>query len=374
MADNDDNTEENPGENPEDDLLDGELLDDQTADETSEPVSGDTDQTDARLGRLEQDLSLWAERNRVTTDPYVTGIRDAIRRRDNLTAYATSNPLDFLPHPNQRGNQNLDTLSRVLAITRNILVFLPVALTWYAINKATTSFGQYARLAPEDSAELSFLQFWQSGGPRDLAGFAPLSSSWRIAEVASKVVLIIALVIALTAVIGIIDQITQRREIAGQRSIDNERTAIAVKIMTALQGNKSIDSQTLEETLALVLNNLGEAARDVNTAAARLETSTVGVAGLTPKIEELTGHIDQLASKFSTELQDGITGLTNAVGILGTNLEGDLQRLMNDVINGLEDVTDRLKSTSATVEFGTKQLRDDLDAIHQRLTDIPGLR
>lgn len=365
MTDNDDNIWEPPED---------EAADTQPGDEIAGLIRVDTDQIDARLGQLEQDLTRWAERNRVTTDPYVAGLKDAIRRRDNLTAYATSNPLDFLPHPDQRGNQNLDTLSRVLAIVRNILVFLPVALTWYAINKATTSFGRYARLAPGDSPELSFLQFWQSGGPRDLAGFTPLGSSWRIAEVASKVVLIIGLVIVLTAIIGIIDQVTRRREITNQRSADNDRAAIAIKIMTGLQGNKSIDSQTLEETLALVLNDLGEAARDVNTAAARLETSTIGVTGLTPKVEELTGHIDQLASKFSTELQDGITGLTNAVGILGTNLEGDLQRLMNDVINGLEDVTDRLKSTSATVEFGTKQLRDDLDAIHQRLTDIPGLR
>ena len=43
---------------------------------------------------------------------------------------------------------------------------------------------------------------------------------------------------------------------------------------------------------------------------------------------------------------------------------------MADVLAGLEEVTERLKTTSVGVEFGTKMLRDDLDAIHQRLSKI----
>ena len=355
----------------EDDESSLEETDNQPADEISGAVKEDSD---TRLYQLQEELSRWAARNRVATDPYVTSLGQAIGRRDNLTAFATSNPLDLLPHPDQRAGRNLDMISRLLGMVRNILVFLPVALTWHAINKATTSFGRYAGLAAEGSPELSFLQFWQSGGPPDLSGFTPLGSGWRIAEVASKVVLIIGIVIVLTAIIGALDQIAKSRDATDQRINDTERTTMAIKIMTALQGNKSIDSQTLEETLALVLNDLGEAARDVNLAAARLETSTHGVAALTPKVQELTDHIGQLTSKFSSELQDGITGLTNAVSSLGSTLEGDLQRFMNDVLIGLEDVTDRLKTTSATVEFGTKQLRDDLDAIHQRLIDIAGIK
>jgi hypothetical protein len=43
---------------------------------------------------------------------------------------------------------------------------------------------------------------------------------------------------------------------------------------------------------------------------------------------------------------------------------------MSDVLAGLEEVNKKLLETAVGVEFGTKQLRDDLDAMHQRLAQL----
>jgi len=40
------------------------------------------------------------------------------------------------------------------------------------------------------------------------------------------------------------------------------------------------------------------------------------------------------------------------------------------VLVGLDEIREQLGRTSASVEFGTKSLRDDLDAIHGRLTGV----
>lgn len=338
--------------------------------ETSEPFDQGDEALNVRLVGLADTVDSWAKAYNVEDDPYVTTLTRSIRNRDNLTAFATSDPLALLPHPHPTAGGALSLIARLTAVIRNILVFVPVAITWFSISKATESFGQYARATTGDDDELSFLQFWQSGGPADLEGFTRLSSTWRITDIAFVVVFIIGAVIVLTAISSGVGALAERARENDEVGIEAERTGVAVAILTSLQGNRSIDSQTLEETLAVVLNDLGQAARDVNTAAQRLEASSTGVASLTPRIEALTVQVDSLASKFSSDLQDGITALANAVTMLGSTLDGDLQRFMADVLTGLEEVTERLKTTSVSVEFGTKQLRDDLDAIHQRLSSI----
>ena len=339
--------------------------------ETPTPNVDDADKViQARLQQLSKDLANWGDQFDLTDDPYVSTLKRAIDSRDNLTAFATSNPNDLLPHPEPAFSQPIAGVARALSIIRNVLVFLPVAITWFSISRATEKFGEYAELISEDEEKLSFLQFWQSGGPADLDGFTRLSSTWRITDVAGSVVWIIATVIVLTAISSILEDVAARRHAKQEQLADRSRTELAVKIMTGLQGNRSIDAQTIEESLAIILNDLGQAARDVQVAAERLETSTTGVSSLTPRIEALTVQVDTLASKFSSDLQDGITGLANAVTALGSTLDGDLQRFMADVLAGLEEVTERLKTTSVGVEFGTKMLRDDLDAIHERLSKI----
>lgn len=338
--------------------------------ESSDPSVQDDEALNPRLTDLADTVDSWAKAYNVENDPYVTTLVHAIRDRDNLTAFATSDPLHLLPHPQPTAGSALSMIARFTAIIRNILVFVPVALTWLSISRATESFGKYARATTDDGEELSFLQFWQSGGPADLDGFTRLSSTWRITDIAFAVVFIIAAVIVLTALSNIMGDLADRSREQDERGIEVERTGVAVKILTSLQGNRSIDSETLEETLAVVLNDLGQAARDVNTAAQRLEASTTGVTSLTPRIEQLTAQVDELSSKFSSDLQNGIAALANAVTILGSTLEGDLQRFYTDALAGLEDVTSELSRTCAGVEFGTKQLRDDLDAIHERLASI----
>lgn len=401
-----------------DDVLDGEVAEsiDDDADEgddgqTSEDDAGDADVADAadeavsgsgpaspppaapapstgmpvvpRLIRLESELRRWAEEHGVTDDPYLEAIRGAIAQGDNLSSFVAADPLEFLPVPSTKRGRVWAAAGRYVAVLRNVLVFVPVLLTWWAISEATKGYGRYidavdrARQASIDSGEgvaertVNFLEFWESGGAgQDLPGFTPLPGHWRITHIATLDAAIIAAVIALTFLVGILEARGTSRRGKAELQLERDRIRIAIAIRQGLEGNRSIDTETLEVTLARALTDLGQAARDVNVAAQRMESASVGMDALGPRITGLTREVELLSQQFSTEVQQSIQNLSGAVGALGSTLEGDLQQFMADVLAGLEEVVERLRTTSTGVEFGTKQLRDDLDAIHQRLAAV----
>lgn len=338
----------------------------------------------ARLERVATEVRSWGRTYGVADDPYVTTLADTIDRRGNLTAFATTNPLDLLPVPSPKSGGRISAVARFFTVVRNVLVFAPVLLTWLAISRATEAFGRYTDALRELQSQVevggtaeqaNFLEFWQSGGEGlAVPDFEPLGHFWRLTDVAELDAIIIAVVIALTFVAGFLESMAASRRRAGEEVIEKDRTRIAVVILEGLQGNRSVDNESLEETLAFALNDLSQAARDVNVAAERLETASVGVSALTPRITDLTDEVAKLSGQFSTEVQQSIQSLTTAVATLGSSLEGDMQKFMADVLAGLEDVVDKLKTTAVGVEYGTKQLRDDLDAIHQRLSTVVGSR
>lgn len=336
-----------------------------------------------RLARLDTNVRRWADAHGVADDPYLTALGDAILHQNALTAFASVSPLDYLPMPENTAGRVWSMLGRLTAVMRNVLVFVPVLLTWWAISEATSSYGEYLdavdadRQATLEAGEsvgertINFLEFWESGGTgQELDGFSPLAGHWRITHIATLDAAIIAVVIALTFLVGILESRASARRAKAERLIERERIRIALAIMEGLEGNRSIDTETLEESLAFALGDLGQAARDVQRAAERLENASVGMDALAPRVVALTTEIERLSQRFSSDVQLSIQNLTDAVGALGSTLEGDMQRFMADVLAGLEEVVDRLKTTSVGVEFGTKQLRDDLDAIHQRLATI----
>ena len=370
-----------PGTGPLDELID----EDEELESAAIQLPSVPQNVSGRQARLATEVKSWSSQNSVADDPYVEALVSAIEAGDNLTAFATTNPFDLLPEPVLKQGRFLRRIARVLTIVRNVLVFAPVLLTWLAISRATESFGRYSEAVREaqvaasnqgESApvrELNLLQVWESGGSEPaLPGFEPLDNFWRITDVATLDALLIAVIIAFTLLANTLEARASGRQAGHARIIERERTRIAVSIIQGLQGSRSIDSGTLEETLAVSLSSLSEAARDVNQAAARLEGASVGLGALTPRLADLSDEVSRLSSHFSTDVQQSINSLTTAVATLGSSLEGDLQRFMADVLTGLEDGVDRLKSTSVGVEYGTKQLRDDLDAIHQRLARVAG--
>lgn len=309
----------------------------------------------------------WASRWDVADDPYISGLVSAIDGRDNLTSWAAMDPHELLPYPESLEGRALRRLTRVILVLRNVTVFIPVALTWLAINMATDAYGPYLD-GLEEGETTSFLEFWQSGGDDGSA----LDSFWRIQHIAFVDALIISGIVLATLLASAFEARSRVRSQAQEATMELERRALALQIMAGLQASKSASPKSITEALALALEDLLQAARDVGVAASRMEVASVGIESLTPRVADLSIHTAELGRSLTNDVNKAINDLGRSVSTLGVTLGGDMQRFLTDVLVGLEEINDRLSRTSVSVEFGTKQLRDDLDAMHGSLSQLTG--
>ena len=309
-----------------------------------------------------QTMNEWAARWNVTEDPYVAGLNAAVTRRDNMTMWASLDPTDMLPAPEIRSGQLMSRIARVLTVLRNVLVFVPVALTWLAIQKATDAFGIWSK--SNKGEEINFIQFWQDG-------YGVLSDKYRIQNIAQIDFILISLIVVATLVASLLETRVRSAENVSEKLADRERLFVGLKIAEAMQGNKTASPESITESLAFALNDLSQAARDVSLAAARMEVASVGIESLTPRVESLNKQVGELNQRFGKDVVGSVDSLVSSVSTLGVTLGGDMQKYLLDVVAGLEGLEDLINKRGVSVEFGTKQLRDDVDALHKRLGDLP---
>lgn len=311
-------------------------------------------------------LQGWASKWDVLGDPYVSGLMHAVSRRDDLTMWASLNPLEYLPTPQvKRQARLLNRLVQVLSAARNILVFIPVALTWFAISKATEAYGTFRTDFPE--LNLNFLQFWQSGEYNEKVY---LSTFWRIGDVARLDALIIALIVISTMVIGILGERLSVTTESFDAATGVERMSVGFLLAQALHGRRQASPESIGESLAEALNDLTQAARDVNDVAARLERASAGVESLAPKLEVLNTHTERLVTQTAGSISGAVNGLVNSVSGLNAAVSGNVTQVFADATANLEEVSQQFARISASVELGTAQLRADLDELHQQLSKI----
>jgi hypothetical protein len=318
-------------------------------------------------------LDGWASRWSEEDHPYVMGLSEALPVQRNMTMWASLSPFDLLPYPKVKAGTSLDSAAKLLELIRNVAVFVPVAITWWAINVATRKFSEFQNLTgltnstgkAIDPGTISFLAFWQDGYGLLKDGLF----SAKISHIALVDFTIITGIIVLTLVSSAFGRLSAHREDLEQELADAHRSDLALFLTTALEGKRSASPQSIAGSIADILNDLVDAARQVHGAALQLEQSSQGVASFNSRIEELSQGIgelsDQVANRLSGQIVQAVNDLGRSVAGLNDAVAGDTSRLLTDIITGLEGISEQLKRTSASVEFGTKRLRDDLDDIHR---------
>ncbi len=197
--------------------------------------------------QIAHSLLSWAKTHKVDTDPYVSGLHAALSSPSNLAMWATLPPLEYLPFTQtSEGSQSL-SINNALTIARNILVFVPVALTWAAVGQATTAFTIYVKANP--NSVTNFLEFWQDG-------YGVLSSNWTIGHIANLDFLLISLVIGLTLATSFLGKRGRSRHAAGQRKVDADRMRIGLALTEYLYGKRAVTPATLNQNVSASISNL----------------------------------------------------------------------------------------------------------------------
>jgi hypothetical protein len=214
---------------------------------------------------LADKLLAWADKYDVTKDGYVRGLYEALTSRKNLQIWASLNPIEYLPMPELKAGLSMANWTRSITVLRNVLVFLPVALTWAAVGEATTAFSTYLKANGSDI--VNFLDFWQNG-------YGVLDDKWRIATIALLDFLIIMVVIVLTLIASFFSRRVTELQIMSEKESDRERILLSVEIASYLFEKQKVTNVTMNQSLARALDKLLNATESIEATAKALEKTS----------------------------------------------------------------------------------------------------
>lgn len=193
------------------------------------------------------DIKKWAQSNHCEGDPVVTSLIGDLESGNDLDAWASLTSFEILPPVEYRSGDKQLRLTNLIAIARNILVFVPVALTWVAVSKATTAFEQYTTANP--NAVVNFLEFWQNG-------YGILSKDWTIGHVALLAGGIIAVVIALSLAVSFLEIRHKQAMRKVLPALNDHRLALGVRIFKYLHTQKIATPEIVNASVATSIRNL----------------------------------------------------------------------------------------------------------------------
>ena len=214
---------------------------------------------------LADKLLAWADKYDVTKDGYVRVLYEALTSLKNLQIWASLNPIEYLPMPELKAGLSMANWTRSITVLRNVLVFLPVALTWAAVGEATTAFSTYLKANGSDI--VNFLDFWQNG-------YGVLDDKWRIATIALLDFLIIMVVIVLTLIASFFSRRVTELQIMSEKETDRERILLSVEIASYLFEKQKVTNVTMNQSLAMALDKLLNATESIEATAKALEKTS----------------------------------------------------------------------------------------------------
>jgi hypothetical protein len=306
-------------------------------------------------------MNNWAKQWEVTTDPFVKGLNEAIQQNSDLGMWSSLDPTQLLPDmPDQ--TTIFHRLGSGLALLRNVLVFLPVAITWQAIAKATEAYTTWfpAEDPTQKDTEKNFLDFWANG-------YGVLDNKYTLPHIG---ILDFWIIIAIIVISLVATGLTARGDRANEdlrQVFESERLTIAIRIRRALHGKREASPESIATSLADALADLNQTTRDMAEVAARLEATTTGVMALTPQIERLNDHAGTFAVQTSTAIAQAVQQLVASVDSLNGSVSNNITNAFQTAVSSLQEVGEEMKRHATSVEYGTKLLKDDIEAIRKGL-------
>lgn len=229
-------------------------------------------------------LQSWAQQHGLLEDPYISGLSNAVENRKNLPMWASLNPLEYLPHAPAEVNKSLKQVVLIITIVRNALVFLPVALTWYAISKATSAFAVYT--ANNTLSVVNFLDFWENG-------YGVLDKKWALSHVATLDFQIILFIIVLTIAITLLDKRLRESHTQAVAALDEDRISLALSITSFLFDHQRVTQVSMNQSLAKSLRDLSNSTESLDKSSKELGKTVKAI----PSNREILTEIKAIKSR-----------------------------------------------------------------------------
>lgn len=201
-------------------------------------------------------LREWGENYGLDDDPYLEGLSVALDEGKDLAIWASNDVMTLMPEPHIDSTEG--PIYSLMVLVRNVLVFVPVALTWLAVGKATTGFSAYTARSSAASV-VNFLQFWQNG-------YGVLGKVWTLSHVAEDDFYIIATVILLTFVTPFMNRAAVRKAESFENEAMRERLGLVIEVESFLFDKRAITPMTMNAALTNAIESITSAASDLRSA------------------------------------------------------------------------------------------------------------
>jgi hypothetical protein len=300
-----------------------------------------------------EQLSNWAERNAVSNDQIILDLLHDFEAEENLNIWATMDPFEYLPRPAPVQGAKFLGLAKLTSTIRNVVVFVPVALTWEAVSKATEAFAKFVEA--NNATTVNFLEFWQNG-------YDVLPSFWTISQIATLDFLIILGVIALSLLATFLNGKGSSLNRAELQEIEKDRLGIALALKMYLYSMREIDKSNIKEGIASSVSALLTATSSLSKSARRLSAV----------VEELQSGVP-IINNFGTRLGKESEKLVIEVGSLTAALSGINSSITGELKEAVESATYGLDLASAELNTSTHSLRANSKAAESEIKSLQSL-
>lgn len=276
----------------------------------------------------------------------------------------------------------------IVVLIRNAALFLPVLVTWYALEKAADKYAQYSDdlKGTADEERLTFLQLWSETSAKD---FEWAVGYWTLNRVAFwDFVIILGLILLTVAEWGLREQ---SKFAAESKDRENDLTfrGVLVDVGLFLHGFRQITPTAITGSLGDAVNKLREATTGIRDVAEDMQRLSASADVTLTRFAELaTKELEPSAKRLDTillslgvavdahksmgdmvrtlqrELGESLGVITSRLDELGTNLDHRLEKqtekleyALREIVTETEAVGTRLVSASAAAEEVARAIR-----------------
>jgi hypothetical protein len=299
---------------------------------------------------ISQKLSQWASRNGVESDHIVQSLLQDFADEDNLAIWAGMDPFEYLPQPYPTVGNKFFNWAKQVANIRNVLVFIPVAITWEAVSKATEAFAKFVEA--NNATTVNFLEFWQNG-------YDVLPAFWTISRIASLDFAIILGVIALSLASTYFNTRGSKINKVEVNQLEAERLEMALALKMYLYSMREIDKNNVEEgisssvaALLSATSSLSKSAKQLSGVVSELESSVPGINAFGDRL-----------GKESENLVKQVGKLTTSLSGINTSITGELRDAVNAATNGLDLASEELAESTNSIRSHSVAAENEIKSL-----------
>ena len=299
---------------------------------------------------IAQNLVDWAANNAVESDHIVQSLIQDLAAEENLAIWAGMDPFEYLPQPHPTVGNRFFSWAKTAASIRNVMVFVPVAITWEAVSKATVAFAKFVE--SNNATTVNFLEFWQNG-------YDVLGKFWTIGNIASLDFAIILGVIALSLIATYLNARGSSINKSETQQIEAERIEIALALKMYLYSMREIDKTNVKEGIASSVSALLAATSTLAKTAKQLS-------GVVRELEEGVPAINEFGDrvgKESEKLVKQVAVLSASLGEINGSITGDLRDAVSNATVGLDLANEGLATSTQSIRTNSLAAENEIKSL-----------